>query len=154
MAMQDPVLTIQDLLSNNWDNSNTSISYDPNIHTGWVDTEANNPQVTVSTPTETARGGPAPFTGIDPSGAGPIQEFTGFVQVDCWSNREWESTNPKKLTFEFSEEVKRIVKDNVLSATDLRYIGWSGRRFVVDPEMEKTLFRYTCEVDYLYREAP
>lgn len=152
--MQDPVLTILNLVSNGWDNTNTSISYDPAIHSGWHDTEANDPQVTV-THVEEGASGATGFSGIDPSGAGPTQDIDGTVAVNCWSDREVESSvNPKKLTFEFTEEVKRIVKNNTLSATDLRYISYGGRNFRPDGRADPTVFRYRVPVKYFYHERP
>lgn len=154
--MKDPTLTVHDLLNNNWDNSNTSVSYDPNIHTGWVDTEASTPQVTVSTADELAApGNQTPFSGIDPSGAGPTQDISGTLHANCWSSWNWESdVNPKKLTFEFAEEVERIVTNNQLSAADLQYIGYGGRRFLVDENVEPTVFRYDVTVEYFYENRP
>lgn len=154
--VQDPQLTIQNLLDNNWNTANTSISSKPEVFTGWRRAEATKPQVTVSTPDEGPLGGAStPFRGIDPSGAGPVQDINGFVDVNCWSDREVESSvNPKKLTYEFSEEVKRIVKANTLSATDLDFIGYDGRSFLVDPEANPTVFRYQVTIQYGYQNRP
>lgn len=153
--VQDPTLTIRDLLDDNWNTSNTSVSYKPAIHTGWIDTTANQPQITVTSATESASGRETPFSGIDPSGAGPIQTIVGTLKVNCWSNREAEGrVNPKKLTYEFSEEVKRILKANVTGATDLRYIGYMGRTLRVEEESESVWFRYDISVWYVYCERP
>lgn len=155
--MQDPVITIQDLLSNNWKNANTSISYDPDIHTGWHQEEADTPQVTVTNPEESPiDGGRTGYSAIDGSGAGPVQELGGSVNVDCWSDRESESgVNPKKLTFEFTEEIKRIVKGDITTATDLRVINYGGRRFVPpDPSENPPVFHYNVPVGYIYEERP
>jgi len=154
--MQDPTVTIYRLLKDNWSNENTSMGYDPQIHTGWWDTENNQPEVTISNRDETAvRGGRSPFTGIDPSGAGPTQTINGEVQVNCWSSREVEANvNPKKLVHEFSEEVKRIVKANTTLATDLRFIGYNGGRLIVDQEAEPAVFRIQMIIWYVYEERP
>lgn len=155
--MQDPVLTIKDLVKDNWDNSNTAISYDPDIHTGWHQEEANNPQVTASNPEESPiRGGATGYAAMDPTGSGGVQELDGTVNVDCWSDREVESgVNPKQLTFEFTEEVKRIVKANQHSATDLRVIAYGGRTFVPpDSDENPPVFHYNVPVGYLYEERP
>jgi len=156
MAMADPTLTIRNLLKNNWDNTNTSLSSDPAIHTGWIDREASSPQVTVTSAEESPISiGQSPFSGIVPDGSGPTQEIGGTVMIDCWSSREMESSvNPKQLTFEFSEEVKRILKGNLTSATDLRYIGYQGRRFMTDPDAEPVVFRYSVTAWYVYQERP
>lgn len=151
----DPVLTLYDLMRNNWDNSNTSISSDPNFSTGWFDAESNSPQVTVTSITEGAiSGGEAPFSGIQGDGSGPVQEFSGTLEVNVWSSRELESSvNPKKAIHQFAEEVTRIVNNNTLTATDLRYIAIGSKRFLVETDAEPTVFRYSLEVQYLYRRA-
>lgn len=142
-------------MRNNWDNTNTSINYDPNFSTGWFDFEANNPQVTVTGLSEgPISGGVAPFSGIQGDGSGPVQEFSGTVEVGCWSSREVESSvNPKKLIHEMFEEVRRIINSNLTSATDLRFVGIGTRNFIVDTEAEPALFRYAIEVEYVYRSA-
>lgn len=151
----DPTKTVYDLLRNNWKNSNTSISYDPNFSTGWFDSSASNPQVTVSNLEEGAIFGDiAPFSGIQGDGSGPVQEFSGTVEVNCWSDREVESSvNPKKLCHQFFEEVRRIVNNNTLTATDLRYIAIGNREFLVDTDAEPATFRYSIEIEYIYRSA-
>lgn len=149
----DPVLSVYELLRDNWDNSNTSIGSDPNISTGWFDHEANSPQVTVSNLEEgPIFGGQAPFSGIQGDGSGPVQEFSGTVEVNCWSSRELESSvNPKKLIHEFYEEVRRLINLNTTSLTDLRYVAVGAREFIVDTEAEPAVFRYRTEIEYLYR---
>lgn len=154
--VKDIVLVIKDYLDNNWDTSNTSISYQPDTHTGWFDTQATNPQVTISTPNETAQGGgTTPFSGIDPTGAGPTQEINGFCVVNCWSDREVESgVNPKKLVHEFKEEVRRIIHDKATAHEDYRFIGFSGADFLVETETEPTGFRIEITVQFGYAVRP
>lgn len=155
--MQDPVLTIKDLLASNWSSSNTSVGYDPAIHTGWHSSEADEPQVTVSNPEESPiRGGTTGYAAADATGAGGVQELDGTVSVDCWSDRDVEdSVNPKKLTFEFTEEIKRIVTANQHAATDLRIINYGGRTFVPpDPDESPPVFHYAVPVGYLYESRP
>lgn len=153
--VQDPTLTFYDLMRNNWNSDNTSISSDPNFSTGWFDQDATNPQVTVTGLDEGAIfGGVAPFSGIQGDGSGPVQEFSGTVEVNVWSSRELNSSvNPKKAVHEFAEEVTRIVNANTLTATDLRYIGVGTKRFIVDTDAEPAVFRYSLEVNYVYRRA-
>ena len=151
--VQDPTLTIKQLLEDNWIISNTSINYVPSIHTGWIDTSANQPQITITSADETAVGDMTPFSGMRGDGGGPTQTMIGNVMVSCWSNREAEKVvNPKKLIYEFSEEVRRILKANVTNATDLQYIGYMGRRMIVEEESESVWFRYMIPVWYVYHE--
>lgn len=152
MTIKDPVLVVLDFLDNNWNTSNTSISYQPQTHSGWHDNSATKPQITVSTPNEQAQGGATtPFSGIDPTGGGPTQEINGFVVVNCWSDWEVESgVNPKKLVFEFKEEVARIIQNNVTTRDDYRFIGYSGADFLVETEVEPTTYRYEATIRYGY----
>lgn len=152
--MKDPKLSILDLLKANWDHSNTSLSYDPDLHTGWHNPEASNPEVTVSSARESPTAGGTGFSAIDPSGAGGVQEMEGIVAVDCWSNRDVADENPKSVIFEFSEEVKRIVKQNTFNADDLRYIVWRGRREVTPENEPDVTFHYATRVWYQYEERP
>ena len=153
--VQDPVLTIQNLLVDNWNTSNTSIGYRPSIHTGWIDSAANQPQITITSASESPMGFGTPYSGIKPDGSGPTQRMMGTIAVGCWSNREVEPrVNPKKLTYEMSEEVRRIVHANVNSATDLETIGYNGRMFLVDEDSEGVWFRYQVTVWYTYCILP
>lgn len=155
--MQDPVLSILNLLQNNWNNANTSIGYDPDIHSGWHASDAGNPQVTVSNPEESPiNGGTTGYAAIAADGSGGTQELDGIVNVDCWSDRDVESSvNPKKLTFEFTEEIRRIVKANQTNATDLRLIAYGGRNFVPPGgDEDPPTFHYNVPVQYGYRSRP
>lgn len=156
-AIQDPVITVEELLADNWNAGNTSIGYDPDIHTGWHSDDADSPQVTVTNPEESPLGGgETGFSAMDGAGGGAVQELSGTVNVDCWSDRDVEGgVNPKKLTYEFTEEVKRIVDANRLTATDLRLIAYLGRAFVPPgSEEHPPAFRYNCPINYLYESRP
>lgn len=155
--MKDPKMTVLDLVENGWDTSNTDIGYEPDFHTGWHNPEATEPEVTVSALNDETPGiGGTGFTGIDPSGAGGIQHPEGIVSIDCWSDREVEDdVNPKTVTFNFSEEVKRIIKNNTLSATDLTYLVYNGRDEVPPDGDEATpTFHYQVRAWYQYEERP
>lgn len=78
------------------------------------------------------------------------------MAVDCWSDRDVESSvNPKKLTYEFTEEIKRIVMANQTSATDLETLAFGGRTFVPPgDEEDPPVFHYNCPVQYLYESRP
>lgn len=144
--IQDPKISIKDLIDNNWDTSNTSISSKPTITTGWWDNSNENPMVTISGAEESPiGGGTTGFSGIEPT-----KELEGSLQVDCWSDRNATTVNPKKLTFEFSDEVKRIIDENHDQATDLRYVTFLGRQERPDASETPTLYRYICTVGYDY----
>lgn len=152
--MKDPKLSVLDLLTDNWDNTNTSLSYDPDIHTGWHNPESSNPEVTVSSARESPTAGGTGFSAIDPSGAGGVQEMDGIIAADCWSDREVSSVNPKTVIFELTEEVKRIIKANTFNATDLRYVVWRGRREIPPANEPDPTFHYATRIWYQYEERP
>lgn len=153
---QDPKITILNLFEDNWDNTNTSLASDPVFNTGWVNRAIQTPQVTILEPQEVpSSGGTTGFRAIDPTGAGPIKSMLGRILVICWSDREMSSVNPKKLTWEMSEEVKRITKANLLSiGNGLEWVSWMGREERVDAGMEPPLFRYDNELNYYYFDRP
>lgn len=154
--MKDPKLTVVDLLEADWDNSNTEIGYDPDMHTGWHNPESTKPEVTVSSlEDESPTAGGTGFSAIDPTGAGPIMELDGTILIGCFSDREVADVNPKTVTFNLTEEVKRILKNHLLDATDLRYLVYHGRREVPPDTDEPTpTFQYTVRAWYQYAERP
>lgn len=153
--MKDPKMTVHDLIDSDWDNTNTSINYDPDIHTGWHNPESTDPEVTISSAEETPTAGGTGFSAIDPTGAGPVMELDGVVSVDCWSDREVADPNPKTLTFEFTEEVKRILKNHLLDAQDLRFLVYHGRREIPPESDDPTpTFHYAVRAWYQYEERP
>lgn len=60
-------------------------------------------------------GGETQYTGIDPSGAGGIQDIVTSVQIDCWGGDEeadvymTNNTHPDIVANELSTEVHRIL---------------------------------------------
>ncbi len=151
----DPKEDIKDLLKNNWDNTNTSISEDPRFHTGWWNgSYSGQAQVTVSDPDENVlAGGQTGFTGMSNDGAG-TKIMTGNVDVNTWAHHDMYSVNAKQLSFEMSEEVKRIIGDNTFGISYLDYISWAGRVEIVDTDAPNTLFRYENEIRYGYTVLP
>ena len=154
MAITDPKVTITSLLKTNWSGSNTS-GVTPTFSTGWFDEKAQHPMVTITNESEaTTGGGNTGYFGIDGAGGTAHQQIVGSVDVNVWSTRDDSSSvNPKQLTFEMSEEVKRIVRANYLSATDLDFISWGGRLERVDTNQSPTSYRYLCQVTYGYLET-
>lgn len=162
--MKDPKLVIRDLLDNNWDTTNTSIdSLSPNkprIHTGWFNGAEgwyDIPQISVTNADENPLGGgETGFSFIVPDGSGPGKSMLGNVDVVCWAHQDmYDGVNAKTLTYEFSEEVKRIIKANLFpSDPDIEWLSWAGRVERVDVDAEPPLFRYDCEVRYFYFDRP
>lgn len=77
----------------------------------------------------------------------------GEMTVGVWAHHDLPySVNPKQLTFEMSEEVKRILDANVTSVSDFEWMTYVGKFPVVDSNTTPTLFRYNCSIRYMYRD--
>lgn len=146
--MSDPKLEIKNLLRDEWDTDNTSISSKPDFSTGWWDDNNSHPQVTVTSDDE------APLGGGDTgqthlSNASPTEQLlAGAVDVNVWANRDSSDVNPKTLTYEFKEEVRRIVQSNREAISDFNYIGWNGFVDRTDTNVTPVVYRKLCEVVY------
>lgn len=152
---EEPAVRIRDLLEDNWDASNTS-SITPKIHTGWFNNGwGDTPQVTITNPDEnTFGGGDTGFIATEASGAGPVQAYVGTLMVVGWAHHEMNDQNPKSLVFEFSEEIKRIISNNLFDVQELEWVSFVGKERRVDVNADPTLFRQDCEVRYFYYRRP
>lgn len=153
-AIQDPVITVVSLLSAGWNAANTS-SVTPKFSTGWYDRQSNVSQVTVTNPEESEIGGPDGYFAMKADGSGPVSRMSGSLDVSCWAHRDMGdvSVNPKQLAFEFTTEVKRIIRANYDAATDLDYVKWDGRFVVVETDEVPAVFRQVCTISYQYQFA-
>lgn len=153
MPVSDPKISVRDLLDNNWDHSNTVISEDPLIHTGWFNHDwSGRAQVTVTDADEDAIGGATGFSGISASGEG-LQIELGQMFVGCWATDPmYDGAHFKQVAYDLSEEVKRIVLDNTFGISDMQWVAWKGRRDVIDRDADPILYRYECTVVYQYLE--
>lgn len=155
MSVSDPKLSIRDLLADNWDNTNTVISEDPLINTGWFNHSwENRAQVTITAPDEEPlAGGATGYSGISAAGEG-LKIMVGTMDVECWAHEKMYGSlaqgEYKQLAYDMSEEVKRIVDTNTLTTSDLEWVSWAGRRELVDTDADPVLYRYRCLVDYEY----
>lgn len=156
-AITDPKIVVKDLLTTHWAASSTS-SVTPTFGTGWFNEESKYPQVTITDPRENpSAGGETGYRGIKADGSGPTQTMLGTLDVNVWSTRDASAVNPKQLVFEFSEEVKRIVRKfytaTTVSDAGLQWLAWGGRLERVDSDVRPAVFRYLCEVRYSYQES-
>lgn len=147
--IQEPAVTIRDLLDNNWQSANTS-GVKPRISTGWFDQDALYPQISCSAFPEGTL-----MWGVE-SGQGSVQVRDGVVNVVTWSHRKMVDsggspigTNPKEFRYEMRQEIERIVVANENSAIDLLEIRFGE----VTPDV-KTDFPepvYTDDIQIVYR---
>lgn len=162
--MPEPKFAAKLLLENEWDASNTSIGSAPSIHTGKYDQSAEEPQVTVTTTSETVLGGGETGISFIQGGGGLGQDIDGFVQVNARSDRDAASTNPKKLTREFAEEIRRILLETgtdiagklagtTLAGTELVHMTPQGPPTELPPETDRspTVFAFVVEAGYYYQ---
>lgn len=143
--MSDPKLEIRDLLKNNWTAANTS-SVTPDFSTGWWDDNNDLPQVTVTSDDEAPLGGGE--TGQTHLNSNNEQLLSGAVDINVWANRDSSDVNPKKLTYECKDEVRRIVQANKEAITGFNYIGWNGFIDRTDTKTTPVTYRKLCEVVY------
>jgi len=147
--LNDPKLSVRNLIKDNWDSDNTS-SITPVIHCGWFDYKSNLPQVTVTNSSEVPiGGGETGYFGMVPSGT-PAQYWEGSMMVDCWTTREATAVNPKQLVFEFAEEIKRIIKAKYAAVSDLDWISWMGSSEIVHDDQSPVVYRRAGAVRYGY----
>lgn len=153
--MEDPKLTIKDLIKDGWNAANVS-SVTPSFSTGWFDRKATHPQITVTNPDEMpVRGGETGYSGIKADGSGPTQTRVGGLLVNCWAHRDDGSgVNPKQLTWEMSEEVERIILANFNQATDLDGISFGDRIERIDDSVSPAVYRYECTIIFWYQKTP
>ena len=63
------------------------------------------------------------------------------------------SINPKDLTYDMSNEIRRIIEENMFSDPELDHISWLGMEELVDVRIKPAVFRYDNNVRLIYREA-
>lgn len=152
----DPQITVVNLLKDNWDNSNTTdASTDPAINTGWWNEPPDDFQVGVTNKDESAQGDTG-YSGIDPTGSGPIKEMDGLLLTTCWVKYDTDAfTNPKRLRFEMGEEVQRIIGNNTTGKDSIdRYISVDGPQETVLQDTSPTVLGHQFTITYGYQRTP
>jgi hypothetical protein len=111
-------------------------------------------QVCITGPFENPlSGGATGFYGFRGDGSpGGVRLTIGDMVVSVWAHYELPyAINPKQLTFEMSEEVKRIIDANTITISDFEWLTWLSKSEIVDNSLTPTLFRYNCMIRYMYR---
>lgn len=160
----DPKLVLRDLLEAEWGNGGIDGTLTvPDIDTGWHNEAKTVPQVTIGPDDETpAGGGRTGMTHMKASGAGPVSDMDGAVEVNTWADNDESADPPKELANEYMLEVREIVKDHfriseyawpsdaVVTAEHYRYL-WPGvHRYRPDAEVKPVNHRYHVSVGYAY----
>ena len=153
MPITDPKVKIKTLLDGNWNSANTN-GLTPKVHTGWYNSAwADMPQVTITNPVYTVRnGGETGITAI--GGNATLVRFqVCTLDVDCWATREGTGVNPKDLTYNMSNEVRRIIEANMFSDSELELLTWLGMNEQVDTRVQPVVFRYNNSVRLMWKDA-
>jgi hypothetical protein len=151
----EATVIIRDLLDNNWDKSNTD-NIKPEITTGWWNETRFDNMVTVTAMDENvADGGQTGYFGMV-SGSTGARLMVGTLQVDCWSDADQfsGSTNAKDVVYNFSEEVDRIITNNTLDTSELRFVSFIGRTSNPGLDESPVIERQSCDLRYSYYRLP
>lgn len=153
-------------LRSNVDTSNISVTFSTSddIHQADYDGGHDYPEIAVvSTDPVVPGGGDTRFTGMDPTGAGPIQSGIEVVLVDCWGGPADDpayvgnSVHPDTVANELAREVWKRSIDAAADAAPSGYewISADPPRTADDTESyEDTHFRDQVTVRLGYTESP
>lgn len=125
--MVDPKADLREFLRDNLNPSAISVPFTngDDVVFADYDGEQTYPQVAiVSKDPVVPGGGQTQATGIDPSGAGPVQDVIYLVQIDCWggpddaSIYQTEGSHPDTVANELGEEVAATCRVGTDGAPD------------------------------------
>jgi len=160
MAITDPKLKVYNLLTVNWAKANTS-GVQPKIHMGWYNSAWKaTPQVTIVSPSyNVSSGGQTGISAFGPGGA-HVRVMQVQMMVSGWAHHEMQdqngagiTVNPRQLSYQFANEIRRIVEVNLDTDSDLDWISWIGMSENVELRVKPVLFRYDNTIRMLYRET-
>lgn len=163
MLTTSPEIKLKTLFDDNWNAANTS-GITPKVHTGWYNTAWNTTcQLTIGDPDESVMdGGETGITAF--TGGGDLVRFlfTDIV-VAPWAHREMVDSNgdtfnslginPKTLVYQMSNEIRRIVNDNMFSDSELEFMTWLQKNRVVNTRVKPVVFSYNNMIRLSYRET-
>ena len=159
---------IKNLIRDAWDETlfQAGEQFTPSIHHGWTDPDAVVYEITASNPDESpVRGGETGYSGIDPTGAGPVRDVNGTIDVNCWADADRTgvngvSLNPRKAIYLMKWQVEKILGDHPTATraddtqTDHRWYSPLGARRFVEPDEEPVVWRYQVIAGYGYQDRP
>lgn len=155
-SIEDPRVTFLNLIESNWTPGNV-LSTTPDFHTGWLNQDNANPQITFNDPFEVSQG-ESGWAATDGGGAGPVALVTGTLVLNCWAQRsvdDGSAPNPKKLTDLMRKEIERIIQANAGTVTDLLSVGvQSSTSPPPDLERYPTWFLWSVTIVYKWLRTP
>lgn len=160
--LEDPRVTLKNLLENNWTAGNTPSVDTPNFATEWIDrVDKNRPLVTVTNPNDTPTA-PTGYSSIRGDGSGVNQRKRGFVFLNAWGeDRRPDEVdtkpNPKTQAREMWNEVERIILANPEGTGALEFLRTDGPMEGDDQDVETAtgiMTRLHGRIDYQYTLTP
>lgn len=143
---------VYEILKNNWDNANTSISTDPRFSTGWFDKGKDFPQVTVTNKNEVSG---QEYDFIKADGSGPGKDVKESVQVNTWVHKGAVDVDPKTLSEEMKNEVKRLIHNRFESLSDYHLLGHGTPREIPQAgDVRPHVFRFNIPVFAKWFQTP
>lgn len=144
----DPTVTIYNILTANWDATQTSLAEAPEIHTGFYSRDQSLPAVTLTGGNEgVINGGDTGFTGWNPSTGAGVQRLSGAVTIDCVAGTREDceglgtngkDLNPKLVRWELYDHATTILMNNQ-SGVGLRTISPGDADSIVDQGIDETV---------------
>ncbi|MHA1286254.1 MAG: hypothetical protein ACTSPB_02500 [Candidatus Thorarchaeota archaeon] len=144
--MQDPLVTLFSALKTNWSLTGDLAPENIRFSTGWFEEDVDFPQITISEISDRNE----PFE----LGYGTIR-VTATYQIDIWVPiLRTTAKGPglaKQHKWKMREEIKRILKTNLIGLQDLRYVvlDQTGRNL---DELDRSppILRYSLDVSVVY----
>jgi hypothetical protein len=161
--MDDPTLTVLQVVDTNWDGGPQGLADKPELQTGWYDRSQKLPAVTFTNKDETPLGGGnTPYYGTDGrTGKGMIR-YSGYVLVDAVAGTRddcegvgtnGEDLNPKQVRQSLYDHVAGILIDAQRSG-ELFDLGPGAGNDIVDTDGGPASFRTQFRAQYLRDRVP
>ena len=144
--MQDPLITLRNLLKDNWSLISPNSTSEIKFSTGWYDEDVLTPQITVTELYDDDE----PFE----LGYGTIRIYAVY-QIDAWVTVELDTGKGKGLAKDsirkMQMEIRRIFKNNLTGLEGLRYVmsNQRGRR-IDEPDAVPPRLRWSKDIQVIY----
>lgn len=151
-----PIRLVKDLIENNWDEENITNEIVPlfTAQQGEFEDPVRHMIVFDSVNEVTLDQGTTGYISMNQGDSAPTQIFVSTLQAECSSRRfkDNEGPNPMQVSFDMSKEVKRIVRNNFDSESEINYFTFINRERTINIDFDPPLYKYICEIRYSYIE--
>jgi len=151
----DPKVSIKNLVSSNWVAANVVGNLTPDFHTGWFNPKSISAQVTFTGRSESFQGASG-YGAIEGGGGGPVQIADGVLFANAWAYRDEGAggSNPKQVTYDMAEEVRRIILANYNQVANIDFLSIvSTDEVEPDPQENPMVFRIATTIGYRWRST-